>query len=453
MKKRFLLFLLLFISLFMIGCKTDNNNTDDNNDTNNDDNPTFILNYITATEKLVEIEVDSVYLVPVDYDGVGDYSDLTFEFDNEGIISIEEGEIIGLVPGIVNVKVVSKYNVEIFDTFTVFVNTKGFKKSSLRLSTPTNTLIVGNSFNVTVANLSSVNATSDNEFIYTVSDESILKIDGKKVTALKNGVANIMAVQINNPSNRGELTIYVGVQSDETTYNGEPESDPLVLYFADNNYTIDCATDEQLLIDKAKDYQRYIYIPDDENILIISDTGLCMGVKEGTVSISVRSKDTKESCTNKITVTVTGTRQRDYLTSFIDTALAEEGYREWTNNNDTKYGEWNLCNNQAWCATFVSWCANNAGVPKDIIIRSISVSVFMTTYKARNEFFYKEDYTPVKGDLIIFKELGTSHIGIVLSSDDTTVYTIEGNTSNMVAKRSYSLMDGTITGYCHPNYN
>ena len=177
MKKRFLLFLLLFISLFMIGCNTNNNNTDDNNDTNNDDNPTFILNYITATEKLVEIEVDSVYLVPVDYDGVGDYSDLTFEFDNEGIISIEEGEIIGLVPGVVNVKVVSKYNVEIFDTFTVFVNTKGFKKSSLRLSTPTNTLIVGNSFNVTVANLSSVNATSDNEFIYTETPDQTRAIN------------------------------------------------------------------------------------------------------------------------------------------------------------------------------------------------------------------------------------------------------------------------------------
>ena len=76
----------------------------------------------------------------------------------------------------------------------------------------------------------------------------------------------------------------------------------------------------------------------------------------------------------------------------------------------------------------------------------------MNTFDNWDRFYYKESYTPVRGDLIIFKSDGASHVGIVLSSDATTVYTIEGNTSNMVAKRSYPLNHSTITGYCHPNY-
>ena len=90
------------------------------------------------------------------------------------------------------------------------------------------------------------------------------------------------------------------------------------------------------------------------------------------------------------------------MEKMIAVALAEEGYREWTGNNDTKFGEWNNCNYQAWCATFVSYCANNAGVPKNIVCRSISVTVIMNTFDNWDRFYYKESYTPVRGDLIIF---------------------------------------------------
>ena len=65
----------------------------------------------------------------------------------------------------------------------------------------------------------------------------------------------------------------------------------------------------------------------------------------------------------------------------------------------------------------------------------------------------KGEYQPQPGDLIIFSSAGASHIGIVVKSDETTVYTIEGNTSNMVAQRSYSLDYEQITGYIKPNYN
>ncbi len=52
------------------------------------------------------------------------------------------------------------------------------------------------------------------------------------------------------------------------------------------------------------------------------------------------------------------------------------------------------------------------------------------------------------GDIIIFKENGRSHTGIVKEIlADGTIKTIEGNTSDKVGERSYSANDRTISGF------
>jgi cell wall-associated NlpC family hydrolase len=64
-------------------------------------------------------------------------------------------------------------------------------------------------------------------------------------------------------------------------------------------------------------------------------------------------------------------------------------------------------------------------------------------------------YTPAPGDLIFFDWEGdgvSDHVGIVERADGTTVYTIEGNTSDSVARRSYALDSVKITGYGVPIY-
>ena len=179
-----------------------------------------------------------------------------------------------------------------------------------------------------------------------------------------------------------------------------------------------------------------------------------MGVTEGEVNVTISSRDTK-SKVNKATlkIKVTGDRKRNYGPILLAVALAEEGYTEWTGSNDTKYGEWNNCNYEEWCATFVSWCLNNAGVPKDICNRSIAVRIFEGNFRDKGQFKLKEEYKPQPADLIIFSSAGASHIGIVVYSDDTTVYTIEGNTGNMVAQRAYPLDYEQITGYCVLNFD
>ena len=441
MKNKLIIIFILLLTLTLIGCSPNNSHE-------------YNVTSITIENKEIEVAVGQIDAISIDYDGIGDFSDLNISTKDSNIISLDENFITGVGPGIATIEVSAKNDETIKDFVTVYVYVPGYKKSFVRLTAPTNGLNVGGSMEVYVNNLNSLNATGNHDFVFTLSDPSVLKLDGYKITALKEGVCVVHARQINYPANVGEFTVYVGLQSQDTTTKGEPDNTPIIAYFEDNNYEIDASTDEQIQLLGAKNYQRYMYTSSDENILLVSDTGLFMGVSEGEVEVKIYSKDSKTKNTNTtVKIKVTGERKRDYIPLLLSIALAEEGYTEWTGNNDTKYGEWNNCNYEAWCATFVSWCLNNAGVPKSICIRSISVRVYETTYRSKGQFGLKGEYQPKAGDLIVFSSAGAGHIGIVVRSDETTVYTIEGNTSNRVAQRSYPLDHETITGYIIPNYN
>ncbi len=49
------------------------------------------------------------------------------------------------------------------------------------------------------------------------------------------------------------------------------------------------------------------------------------------------------------------------MTLVVDIAKSQIGYKEGPNNN-TMYGKWFGLNNQPWCAIFVSWCFDQAGL-------------------------------------------------------------------------------------------
>ncbi len=151
------------------------------------------------------------------------------------------------------------------------------------------------------------------------------------------------------------------------------------------------------------------------------------------------------------------------LESFVQTALNEEGYKEKRSNSNlddktanagsanwTKYGP--LTNNPSgpWCASFVSWAANQAGIPASTIPRSASVADFTSFYKKQNRWSGR-NATPKRGDIVTFGSSGSSHIGIVTGVQGNSIKTIEGNTSNMVAQRSYTKGDSYIYGYGSPN--
>lgn len=72
-------------------------------------------------------------------------------------------------------------------------------------------------------------------------------------------------------------------------------------------------------------------------------------------------------------------------------------------------------------------------------------------FKAQGRFYTG---SPQPGDQIFFTYRAgeVSHTGLVYAVDSSRVYTVEGNTSDGVFKRSYSLGDGSIYGYGRPNY-
>jgi hypothetical protein len=93
-----------------------------------------------------------------------------------------------------------------------------------------------------------------------------------------------------------------------------------------------------------------------------------------------------------------------------------------------------------WCAYFVSWVAQQAGAP---IMENGSGSGSVDAIRAwgqRSGRGMPNTATPKPGDLILFHE----HIGLVESVDPNgTIHTIEGNSSNMVTRRTHQPSEAT----------
>lgn len=143
----------------------------------------------------------------------------------------------------------------------------------------------------------------------------------------------------------------------------------------------------------------------------------------------------------------------------VDIALSQVGIAE-QGVNEVKYNDWYYGRHVSggsypWCAAFVSWCANQAGVSESIIPKTASVSTLYSFFVSHNLFQRKGNgYRPKAGDILIQKSGGASHTGIVYASDDSKFYTIEGNSGKgAVNKRTYSYDDSKLTGFGTPNYS
>ena len=135
-------------------------------------------------------------------------------------------------------------------------------------------------------------------------------------------------------------------------------------------------------------------------------------------------------------------------------ALSQKGYVEGDNNN-TKYGEWYGLNYNPWCAMFVSWCAYQVGIPEDIIPKFAGCT---TGFNQMTDMGIttKAHITPEKGDLIFFDwdmSGDYDHVGIVTSTENGIVYTIEGNHDDCVDEYQYPLNAEYIAGYAMPKYD
>lgn len=141
----------------------------------------------------------------------------------------------------------------------------------------------------------------------------------------------------------------------------------------------------------------------------------------------------------------------------VNFALAE--YKEGPHVGGHKYcADAGWPDGTPWCALFVSYCMKQCGyVSSGIFTPSASCSALHSDFMRRGIWHSRESgYIPKAGDVIIFhwkgKKTPYNHTGIVVSCDGSTVYTIEGNTSNQIHPRTYPIGSASIVGYGTPNY-
>ncbi|MBQ3424115.1 MAG: CHAP domain-containing protein, partial [Clostridia bacterium] len=154
----------------------------------------------------------------------------------------------------------------------------------------------------------------------------------------------------------------------------------------------------------------------------------------------------------------------------VAVARSQLGYRESEENfiyrDDgslqgwSYYGGWYGMPYEEWCAMFVSFCLEKAGIGEGIMPHSANCNRWKGYLGARyidNE----DDYFPEAGDLIFYHHDRVSkdpnfpnHIGIVTGydADTDTVYTVEGNSGKSVRTHQYSHNSSVIVGYASMRY-
>ena len=147
--------------------------------------------------------------------------------------------------------------------------------------------------------------------------------------------------------------------------------------------------------------------------------------------------------------------------------FAAEGYKE-KGNNDTIFGKWYGLNFNPWCAMYVSYCFNEAGVGH--LVSASSKKGFASCDAGMKWFAKNGQLVPVgqaqAGDIVFFQfdtDAQPDHVGIVKANDKLlkTLYVYEGNTAGdkrgsqsngdgvYVKKRGY----GLVMAVARPNWD
>ena len=130
----------------------------------------------------------------------------------------------------------------------------------------------------------------------------------------------------------------------------------------------------------------------------------------------------------------------------VSVALTQLG-----NEGGQKFWSWyGFDSHVAWCACFASWCGDQAGLIESGKMPKFSLCDDGIAWFQSKGKWKSRGYSPAPGTLIFFDWNGdgtSDHVGIVEKIEGSTVYTVEGNSSDAVNKRSYDINNGTIMGY------
>jgi hypothetical protein len=172
------------------------------------------------------------------------------------------------------------------------------------------------------------------------------------------------------------------------------------------------------------------------------------GVTSSSSSSTTATSDTTDSTTTSSSSTSSGSGD---AANVVSVAKGEVGTKE-TPSNYVKYNDWYYGKSHSggadkpWCAAFVSWVGNQAGIPTSIIPKDASTkSAYSKLINNGGKISPSESQG---GDIIFFTKNGAAsgiyHTGIVTGNDNSKISTVEGNSSDMVAERSYSVSDSKL---------
>ena len=136
--------------------------------------------------------------------------------------------------------------------------------------------------------------------------------------------------------------------------------------------------------------------------------------------------------------------------AIVQVALSQEG-----NGGETYWRWFGFGSRVEWCACFASWCADQCGYIESGVIPKFAKCDDGVNWFRNKGQFKDGSYTPAAGDFIFFdwgNDGSIDHVGIVESTVNGVVHTIEGNSSNAVNRRSYSIGKSSIYGYGVPIY-
>lgn len=103
-----------------------------------------------------------------------------------------------------------------------------------------------------------------------------------------------------------------------------------------------------------------------------------------------------------------------------------------------------------WCAVFVSWCADQAGLIDNGSMPKFAVCDDGIRWFIEKGRWFNRNIEPKSGMIIFFDWDGdgwSDYVGIVEQCENGLIYTIEGNSGDVCMRRCYPYGSGTIAGY------
>ena len=138
-----------------------------------------------------------------------------------------------------------------------------------------------------------------------------------------------------------------------------------------------------------------------------------------------------------------------------NTAIVDIAKRQVGNGGGQPYWSWYGFNSRVeWCACFVSWCYGQMGLSEPRFAACQSQGIPWFTSRGQWGARGYENIAP--GDAIFFDwdlDGSADHVGLVIGTDGSRVYTVEGNSGDACKIKSYPLDYACIKGYGLMNWN